>query len=129
MTSYNTQQTIHLLPLCIDVTHLINSFLFQEIKTFVENKKKEIVKKFENAVTSRKNGFSENEDDDTNEHWAICLQKLDTNPWSDNPANDIVKEKQFQAINCQICGNYKMTDVRNLDNKILDKIMCKCAKV
>jgi len=122
MNSYNKQQTIHLLPLCLDVTHLVNSFLFQETKTFIENKKKEIVKKFKNAVLSRKNWFDGNEDADTSEHWAIHLQQ-DTSivQWSDNPPHDIVQENQFQAINCKICGNYK-----EVLTKIPEKIMCKC---
>jgi hypothetical protein len=119
MNSYNKQQTIHLLPLCLDVTHLINSFLFQETKTFIENKKKEIVKKFKNAILSRKNWFNENEDADMNEHWAIHLQQYTSG--ADNPPHDIVQERQFQAINCKICGNYKEVSI-----KIPEKIICEC---
>lgn len=120
-TSYNKQQTVHLLPLCFDVADLINSFLFESIETFIKNKKKEIVKKFKNACCSRKNDLQEYQDADTKEHWAISLQPLIT---SDNLSDGIVKEKQFQAINCQICGNYKLTDVRYLDDKVAKKIMC-----
>jgi hypothetical protein len=126
MTTYNKQQTIHLLPLCVDVTHLINSFLFQETKTIIENKKKEIVKKFKNATISRKNDSIHDENADSNEHWAICLQPDDTSgaPWGSNPPDEIVEETQFQAINCKTCGNYKEV-ISNLP----DKIICKCANV
>jgi hypothetical protein len=79
----NKQETVYLLPLPFDIGNLTNDFLFIEIKTyFVENKKKEIIKKI-------KNGFYENR---KNGHWAICLG---------------TNEEQFQATNCIICGNYK----------------------
>ena len=114
MTSYNKQQTVQLLPVCFDVADLINSFLFDSIETFIKNKKKEIVKKFKNACCSRKNDLEEDEDADTKEHWAICLEEVYTS------GTDIVEEKQFQAINCQICGNYKKVYI----DFIPDKIMC-----
>jgi len=117
MTSYNKQQTVQLLPLCFDVADLINSFLFESIESFIKDKKKEIVKKFKNAVLSRKNDLEEHEDADTREHWAICLQPVNTGTGTDT---DIVKEKQFQAINCQICGNYKEVSLKFIP----DKIMC-----
>ena len=50
MTQYNRQQTFHLLPLPFDVNDYINS-------TIIQNKKKEIVKKFQNASYSRKNNM------------------------------------------------------------------------
>lgn len=119
MSHYNKQQTVHLLPLPFDIGNLINSFLFQEIKTVIENKKKEIVKKFESASISRKN--DDNSDADTIEHWAICL----TPPYDDDfPYDHSEDEIQFQAINCQLCGNYKISENQALP----EKIKCYCCE-
>jgi hypothetical protein len=106
MKSYNRQQTVHLLPINFDTADLINSFLYDEVKTVMQNKKKEIVKKFENASYSRKNNAEmfpdDEEEQETNEIWAICL--TDKN-FPDDENNE---EMQFQSENCKKCGNYKL---------------------
>jgi hypothetical protein len=55
----------------------------------------EVVTRFTGAWISRANNP---EMDDTDEHWAINLVRVD---------HDEDDEVQFQATNCGICGNYK----------------------
>jgi len=55
----------------------------------------EVVVRFTGAWISRANTP---EMDDSNEHWAINLVRID---------HDEDDEVQFQATNCGICGNYK----------------------
>jgi len=110
MSRYNTQQTVHLLPLPFDVADYINSFLFVTTENKIKGIKKEIVKKFENALYSRKNNLTF--EPDTNEHWAVCLSSIE---------DGIYYEEQFQAINCGICGNYKEVSMETCEH-----IKCKC---
>jgi len=111
MTQYNSQQTVHLLPLPFDAADYINSFLFVTIESKIKEIKKEIVKKFENAIYSRKNNLDF--EPDTTEHWALSLSTED-DPWEEN---------QFQGINCGICGNYKCVA---MDMDTCENIKCKC---
>lgn len=123
MSTYNKQQTVHLLPLNFDTADVINSFLFQEITTLIKNKKREIVKKFKNASYSRKNDsemFPDYQEDqqENSEIWAICL----TDKYI--PYNEKNEEIVFQAENCQICGNYKLS----WKIEIPENIKCNCSK-
>ena len=112
MTQYNTQQTVHLLPLPFDAADYINSFLFVRIESKIKEIKKEIVKKIEYALYSRKNNLAF--EPDTTEHWALCLSSIDGDPW---------EEIQFQGINCGICGNYKCV---SMDTDTCENIKCNC---
>ena len=106
--SYNKQQTIHLLPVPFEIADVIISFLFKEIKTFIEEKKREIVEKFKHACYSRKN-LAENFSDhnwETREHWAVCLDTI----------YGLGCETQIQGINCKICGNYKHSQIEIKEN-------------
>jgi hypothetical protein len=103
---------VHLLPLPFDAADYINSFLFVRIESKIKEIKKEIVKKFENALYSRKNNLDF--EPDTNEHWSICLSSIE---------DDIYDEEQFQGINCGICGNYKEV---SMDTDTCENIKCKC---
>jgi hypothetical protein len=120
MSQYNTQQTVHLLPLPFDSADYINSFLFIRIETKIKDKKREIVKKFENACYSRKNHLAnepdEGKDNDSTEHWALCLSSTE---------DDTYDENQFQAVNCGICGNYK-EEWFNSISEMCQQIKCKC---
>ena len=58
----------------------------------------EVVQRFTGAWISRANTP---EMDDTQEQWAINLERLD---------HEGDHEKQFQATNCLVCGNYKETN-------------------
>lgn len=120
--SYNKQQTVHLLPAPFEVSEIINSFLFEDKKTnetkkFIKTKKREIVEKFENAYCSRNQPNEDTylyEDPDSCEHWSLHLCE-----WFDYENYD--NEVQFQAINCQKCGNYKMSS-----SELVEKIVCRC---
>jgi len=113
MSKYNAQQTVHLLPIPFCTAEIINSYLFIEIKTFIEEKKTEIVDKFKNACCSRKypNDIYDNDNSDNCEHWSICLDHYELHI-------DTINEIQFQAINCKICGNYKMSSKCTLPKKL-----------
>ena len=121
MTQYNTQQTVHLLPLPFDAADYINSFLFVRIESKIKEIKKEIVKKFEYACCSRKNNLAneadKEKDNNLTEYWAVCLSSIDGDLW---------EEKQFLGINCRICGNYKKEEWFNLISEICERIKCKC---
>ena len=58
---------------------------------------------FDNAIVSRKNSGDSYIDPDTDEHWSICLE-------NNEDVGNGKEEIQYQAINCRICGNYKMCD-------------------
>jgi hypothetical protein len=105
------------LPLCQDVIEIIKSYCFYDKNTsetikMVKSIKQHIVKLFDFAEHSRKNGFGrhyENDDDsDEVEHWSFCFNEY---------------ENMFQANNCKFCGNYwpeySMTWVP-------DNILCNC---
>jgi hypothetical protein len=66
------------------------------------------------TAMSRRNGFNGQELRDTNcEHWC----------WSSNePYDDKVA---LQAVNCRICGEYKL--VSRTDFPLIDRIRCCCA--
>lgn len=118
MSSYNKQQTVLLLPLPFELADIVNSSLFYDAKTgatmnFIKAKKKEIMRKFEFAYCSRKHPHPDVGDDPDNcENWGICL--IDKFDW------DSAQEPQFQAVNCQKCGNYK------LPLNLQEKITCSC---
>ena len=61
-----------------------------------------IVDQFANAYVSRfrHRGLFDEDDPDNGPHWAIYLTRT--------TEVNTVGEKQFQAINCVSCGNYKM---------------------
>jgi hypothetical protein len=91
-----------------DVLHEVKSFCFYDAATAAaralhREKVACIVDCFNNACLSRarigeRNSNREIPHADTCEHWAICLDPVDS---------DINKEVQFQATSCGICGNYK----------------------
>ena len=86
------------LPLCYDVIEIIKSYCFYDVKTFtllkfVKELKCHIVTLFDFAAHSRKNGFGEHDEEDSDEieHWAFCIDE---------------DEIAFQGVNCKFCGNY-----------------------
>ena len=97
MKKHIKQFLINHLPLCYDVLEIIKSYCFYDVKTFtliqfVKEIKFHIVTMIDSAEHSRKNGFGENEDEDSDEveHWSFCIDR----------------EIEFQANNCRFCGNY-----------------------
>ena len=124
-------------PLCDDVLHIIKSFAFYDIQTAktikivkeIKEIKERIVKRFIHVEASRfrPNGMYRNEDgveedSDTSEHWywstsvALVFRH-------DGNYSVFTYEKQFQGINCKICGNYKYT---NEYMNVPEKIKCNC---
>jgi|MesohylFT_1024984.scaffolds.fasta_scaffold00470_4 hypothetical protein len=79
----------------------------------------EIVGRFNNAYVSRArpNGFMEG-DPDGCEHWGVCLS--DPNDENDN------FETQFQACNCNTCGNYKASSTHFPREAIPIRMRCCC---
>ena len=120
------QLSINRLPLCDDVLNIIKSYCFYDIQTAKTRKiKQEIVDRFLHAQVSRfrpngyytdNDGFDENSDNC--EHWSTCLAVVCRD---DNFT--IIREEQFQAVNCTICGEYLLTG-----NSIVlsQKIFCYC---
>jgi hypothetical protein len=108
---------INQLPLCQDVIEIIKSYCFYDKKTsetikMVKSIKQHIVKLFDFAEHSRKNGFGrhyENDDDsDEVEHWSFCFNE---------------HENMFQANNCKFCGNYWPEYSMSW---VPDNILCNC---
>jgi hypothetical protein len=88
---------VNQLPLCYDVTEIIKSYCFYDVKTFallrfVKEVKLHMVTLIDFAEHSRKNGMNqpEHEDPDEIEHWSFCIEN----------------EVELQGVNCQFCGNY-----------------------
>jgi hypothetical protein len=112
----NRQQMVRRLPLPYEVTEVVNSFLFYDHETArIRRHRKYIVRKFHQACISRaRPGDSWYENPDTCEHWSICLTDIHfaTDPlyaYFDPLFRSIYEEPQFQATNCQTCGNYKIS--------------------
>jgi hypothetical protein len=119
MASYNSitkQFLINNINLSLDLLNEIKSYCFYDVKSwetikFIKLKKKRIHTIINNSTISRANpcDFYLN-DEDTDEHWVFW-----TFDEKDGP------NKQFQALNCKHCGNYKITV--NQQNYI-DRIIC-----
>jgi hypothetical protein len=102
-----------------DLLDKIKSYCFYDAKTwetisFIKSKKERIHHLFNNETFSRANPFHnhsieiENGYDD--EHWCF---------WVEN--EDDGHNRQFQAINCRICGNYV-----SIDPIVPNNIKCFC---
>jgi hypothetical protein len=119
--SFNKQQTVHLLPVPFELSEIINSFLFEDIKTsktkkFIKMKKRKIVEKFKNSYCSRNQprDIYLYDNPDACEHWSVHLCE-----WFNYENYD--EEVQFQAINCKKCGNYKLSS-----DDLIQQIVCRC---
>jgi len=121
MTSYNSitkQMCINKFHLPNDLLNEIKSYCFYDIKTwelmnFIKSKKKRIGYLFRNATISRANPYDLYfRDENTDEQWVF---------WTFDEEDG--RNKQFQAFNCNCCGNYKI--VAN-ELYYTDKIICQC---
>jgi len=89
-----------------DLLDKIKSYCFYDAKTwetisFIKSKKERIHHLFNNQTFSRANPFHNhsieiaNDYDDDDELWYFWVENADDGP-----------NRQFQAINCRVCGNY-----------------------
>ena len=101
-----------------ELADIIKSFCFYDIKTartisFIKTKKQQIEEHFKCGFSTRKTPlecYFSNTEYQCEEQWAICLMI------------NSIPEQQFQASNCNKCGNYKIST-----NTILSvKTSCLC---
>jgi len=100
-----------------ELADIIKSFCFYDIKTartisFIKTKKQQIVEHFKCGFSTRKTPlecYFSNTEYQCEEHWAICLTLNSSH------------EQQFQASNCNKCGNYKISKTI-----LSDKTSCSC---
>lgn len=104
------QLVINQMRFPMELADIIKSYCFYEIhvakmRTFIKSKKHEIVQAFNNGFSTRKNPFnlydSISNNMDCEELWSICLTNY-------KKLHFIVLEREFQSINCNKCGNYKI---------------------
>ena len=104
MSVFN-QLAINQFLLPFELADIIKSFCFYDIKTartisFIKTKKQQIVEHFKCGFSTRKTPlecYFSNTEYQCEEHWAICLTLNSSH------------EQQFQASNCNKCGNYKIS--------------------
>ena len=119
MNSLNVQQTVHLLPVPFETAEIINGYLFETIEAVrlqrktIEYIKEENLFKIKQGWISRALSVSDIIDDpETNEHW-----------WSEPYG---LNERQFQAVNCRVCGNYKDSNTIDVDSLHYEHMRCNC---
>lgn len=107
------QLVINKMNIPVELTDIIKSYSFYDINiakmiSFIKTKKQEIVRIFKYGFSTRKNPFDSYYSTNTNyrceEQWAICL----TN-YNNQDGRPLVHEREFQSINCNKCGNYKLS--------------------
>jgi len=110
------QQTTHLLPVPFELAEIINSYSFYDKMTARTRKLKQFIHlKILYAYDSRKNPYEWGGDDPDNcEQWSIELTDKGIYndkryPRFDAWTLDTYEEKQFQAMNCEKCSNYKIS--------------------
>jgi len=116
MSVFN-QLAINQFLLPFELADIIKSFCFYDIKTartisFIKTKKQQIVEHFKCGFSTRKTPlecYFSNTEYQCEEHWAICLTLNSSH------------EQQFQASNCNKCGNYKISKTI-----LSDKTSCSC---
>ena len=100
-----------------DISRQVHAFLYKNYKTIQERRQKTICF-YINAATSRKNGFGNQEVNDTDDpHWIFNIPRFDQVVISYNSSD--YAEVQLQAINCEHCGNYVATQMNGLPENIL----------
>lgn len=115
--SFIKQLLINKINLSDDLTNVIKSFCFYDVKSwetiqFIKNKKRRIQYLFKNATISRANPHNVYfHDENTDQQWGF---------WTFDEEDG--ENVQFQSYNCKYCGNYKM-----ISNEVyIDKIICHC---
>ena len=104
-------------PIISELHDIIKSFAFQDtqIPEFQHRKKLTNVLDDIKLANSRKNGFNGFEEKDTNdEYWSFRTTKGDV---------------KLQAISCQVCGNYRMSNtfyIYPVINISHDRAVCLC---
>jgi hypothetical protein len=107
MSTYNIQQTIHLLSLPNDIANYINSYLFYdkitgEYRRETRIKMKNVVESFKYACQSRNYSYNTQYQDvnENCEHWAVWM--------ADRRLENLIdsNEIQIQGMNCKLCGEY-----------------------
>ena len=104
-----------------DLLDKIKSYCFYDAKTwetisFIKSKKERIHHLFNNQTFSRAYPFHNhsieiaNDYDDDDELWYFWVENADDGP-----------NRQFQAINCRVCGNYV-----SIDPIVPNNIKCFC---
>lgn len=126
MSVFN-QIVINKMSFPLELADIIKSYCFYDIHiakmiSFIKSKKQEIVQAFNNGFSTRKNPFDSyyslnNMKYHCEEHWAICLTDY-------KKSYPIVHEREFQSINCNKCGNYKLA--RSI---LCERTQCLCLEL
>jgi hypothetical protein len=117
MNSLNVQQTVHLLPIPFEMAEIINGYLFDTKQSVVERRRIEYIKeqnifKIKQSWASRAMTDTDIIDDpETNEQWWITSYGI---------------EPEFQAVNCRVCGNYKLSNTIDIDSEQFARMRCNC---
>lgn len=111
--NYNTQMMVYLMPVPVEISDIINSFLFYDKKTgetilSVKKTKQKINKDIHKALYFRYYIFLEH----SSTHWSIAIDKISTYNFD---------QVQLQAITCNCCGQYKISN-----SEINANMLCVC---
>ena len=115
--SLSKQLHINKLNLSFDLLNEVKSYCFYDIKawetiTFIKYKKRRIHDLFKYSTISRANPYDLYfGDENTDQQWVF---------WTFN--EDDGANRQFQALNCRCCGNYKIIANENYT----ERIICQC---
>lgn len=111
-----TQLAMNNIPLNKDVMGVINEFLFQDKKAYVQEKIQKHKKQQLISVMKTNMGYQLDEyPEDNDGHWAVWVS-FETD----------YDEFQLQSSNCMICGKYKLVSHDSLANAVMNNryIMC-----
>ena len=118
MSSLNVQQTVHLLPIPFEMAELINGYLFETKQSVIERRRIEYIKE-QNVFKIKRSWASRGamagtyivDDAETNEQWWFTS-------YGDEP--------EFHAVNCSVCGNYKVSNSIQIDSAQFSHMRCNC---
>jgi len=111
-----TQLAMNNIPLNKDVIGVINEFLFQDKKAYMQEKIQKHKKEQLISVMKTNMGYQLDEyPEDNDGHWAVWVS-FETD----------YDEFQLQSSNCMICGKYKLVSYDSLANAVMNNrhIMC-----
>lgn len=111
--NYNTQMMVYLIPVPVEIADIINSFLFYDKKTgetilSVKKTKKKIMRDIHKSVHSSYWIFMGH----SSTHWTVEADKI---------ARYNFYQIQLQAVTCNCCGQYKLSNIGLTAN-----MQCRC---
>jgi len=115
----NIAKTVNLLPLPLEVSEIINSFLFKTFERVVKERKCKIVKQISDSYCSRKDICQSEVESDIYAKYIIDIDNIYDSEY------EIYLPFRLVINFCMTCGNYH-EHPHWFNEVILDKLLCNC---